>query len=106
MLSAAMPELLRAGKLAVEKGQAQGRDEAYVKQLTDYIIQPLVEAMHKVWFQFFSICTPKLSKWHSKEICGNSLSQTISTPITAKLWTSYLHIGDMVIGLSLVTDHF
>jgi hypothetical protein len=43
----AMPELLRAGKLAVEKGQAQGRDEAYVKQLTDYIIQPLVEAMHK-----------------------------------------------------------
>jgi hypothetical protein len=48
-----MPELLRAGKLAVEKGQAQGRDEAYVKQLTDYIIQPLVEAMHKVGFNSF-----------------------------------------------------
>ncbi|KAG0582851.1 hypothetical protein M758_3G093200 [Ceratodon purpureus] len=43
----AMPELLRAGKLAVEKGQAAGRDESYVKQLADYIIPPLVEAMHK-----------------------------------------------------------
>lgn len=43
-----MPELLRAGKLAVEKGQATGRDESYVKQLADYIIPPLVEAMHKV----------------------------------------------------------
>jgi hypothetical protein len=48
MLSSAMPELLRAGKLAVEKGQAAGRDESYVKQLADYIIPPLVEAMHKV----------------------------------------------------------
>lgn len=43
----AMPELLRSGKLAVEKGQAPGRDESYVKQLADYIIPPLVEAMHK-----------------------------------------------------------
>lgn len=50
MLSSAMPELLRAGKLSVEKGQAAGRDESYVKQLADYIIPPLVEAMHKVVF--------------------------------------------------------
>lgn len=45
---AAMPELLRSAKLAVEKGQSQGRDESYVKQLTDYIIPALVEALHKV----------------------------------------------------------
>jgi hypothetical protein len=47
LLFPAMPELLRSGKLAVEKGQAQGRDDAYVKQLVDFIIPPLVEAMHK-----------------------------------------------------------
>ncbi|KAM0885113.1 hypothetical protein ACQ4PT_030536 [Festuca glaucescens] len=44
---AAMPELLRSAKLAVEKGQAQGRDESYVKQLSDFIIPALVEALHK-----------------------------------------------------------
>ncbi|ONM24663.1 ARM repeat superfamily protein [Zea mays] len=44
---AAMPEILRSAKLAVEKGQAQGRDESYVKQLSDYIILALVEALHK-----------------------------------------------------------
>ncbi|KAG6517212.1 hypothetical protein ZIOFF_020592 [Zingiber officinale] len=44
---AAMPELLRSAKLAVEKGQAQGRDESYVKQLSDYIIPALVEALQK-----------------------------------------------------------
>ena len=43
-----MPELLRSAKLAVEKGQSQGRDESYVKQLSDYIIPALVEALHKV----------------------------------------------------------
>ncbi|KAG6683100.1 hypothetical protein I3843_13G153800 [Carya illinoinensis] len=43
----AMPELLRSAKLAVEKGQAQGRNESYVKQLSDYIIPALVEALHK-----------------------------------------------------------
>eukprot|EP01018_Ginkgo_biloba_P022655 Gb_23621 [translate_table: standard] len=43
----AMPELLRCAKLAVEKGQAQGRDETYIKQLSDYIIPTLVEALHK-----------------------------------------------------------
>ncbi|XP_006367597.1 importin-5-like [Solanum tuberosum] len=43
----AMPELLRSAKLAVEKGIAQGRNETYVKQLSDYIIPALVEALHK-----------------------------------------------------------
>ncbi|KAF7819275.1 importin-5-like [Senna tora] len=43
----AMPELLRSAKLAVEKGQSQGRDETYIKQLSDYIIPNLVEALHK-----------------------------------------------------------
>jgi len=47
--NAAMPELLRSAKLAVEKGQAQGRDQSYVKQLSDYIIPALVEALHKVY---------------------------------------------------------
>ena len=46
--SPAMPELLRSAKLAVEKGLAQGRNESYVKQLSDYIIPALVEALHKV----------------------------------------------------------
>ncbi|CAH1433670.1 unnamed protein product [Lactuca virosa] len=43
----AMPELIRSAKLAVEKGQSQGRNESYVKQLSDYIIRALVEALHK-----------------------------------------------------------
>lgn len=43
----AMPELLRSAKLAVEKGITQGRNESYVKQLSDYIIPALVEALHK-----------------------------------------------------------
>jgi importin-5 len=47
-LYAAMPELLRSAKLTVEKGQSQGRDESYVKQLSDYIIPALLEALHKV----------------------------------------------------------
>ncbi|GAB2211296.1 hypothetical protein Droror1_Dr00016589 [Drosera rotundifolia] len=43
----AMPELLRSAKLAIEKGLAQGRNESYLKQLTDYIVPALVEALHK-----------------------------------------------------------
>ncbi|KNA22702.1 hypothetical protein SOVF_032190 [Spinacia oleracea] len=42
-----MPELLLSAKLAVEKGLAQGRDESYVKQLSDFIVPALVEALHK-----------------------------------------------------------
>ncbi|XP_062076542.1 uncharacterized protein LOC133812415 [Humulus lupulus] len=43
----AMPELLRSAKLAIEKGLAQGRNETYIKQLSDYIVPALVEALHK-----------------------------------------------------------
>ncbi|KAM1802697.1 hypothetical protein ACFX12_028759 [Malus domestica] len=43
----AMPELLRSAKLAIEKGQAQGCNETYIKQLSDYIVPALVEALHK-----------------------------------------------------------
>lgn len=46
-----MPELLSSAKLAVEKGQSQGRDATYIKQLSDYIIPNLVEALHKVKVQ-------------------------------------------------------
>ncbi|KAJ9179894.1 hypothetical protein P3X46_008207 [Hevea brasiliensis] len=43
----AMPELLRSAKLAIEKGQSHGRNESYLKQLSDYIIPALMEALHK-----------------------------------------------------------
>ena len=43
-----MPELLRSAKLAVEKGRSQGRNESYIKQLSDYIVPALVDALHKV----------------------------------------------------------
>lgn len=43
-----MPELLRSAKLAIEKGLAQGRNDSYIKQLSDYIVPALVEALHKV----------------------------------------------------------
>lgn len=45
--ASAMPALLRSAKLAVEKRQAEGQDETYIKQLSDYIIPSLVEALHK-----------------------------------------------------------
>jgi importin-5 len=48
MIFSAMPGLLRSVKLAIEKGQAQGRDTSYLKQLSDYIVPALVEALHKV----------------------------------------------------------
>ncbi|KAH1073237.1 hypothetical protein J1N35_025565 [Gossypium stocksii] len=53
-----MLELLRSAKLAVEKGMAQWRNETYVKQLSDYIIPALVEALHKE---------------HDTEICASML---------------------------------
>lgn len=52
-----MPELLLSAKLAIEKGQAQGRNETYIKQLSDYIVPALVEALHKVVY-CLSIMTP------------------------------------------------
>lgn len=61
----AMPELLRSAKLAVEKGQSQGRNETYVKQLSDYIVPALVEALHKVILVFhFILCHSKLLMHH------------------------------------------
>ncbi|KAJ7971895.1 Importin-5 [Quillaja saponaria] len=42
-----MPELLHSAKLAFEKGQSQGCNESYIKQLSDCIIPALVEALHK-----------------------------------------------------------
>ena len=32
----------------MDKGQAQGCNESYVKQISNYIIESLVEALHKV----------------------------------------------------------
>lgn len=49
-----MPDLLRSAKLAIEKGVAQGRDESYVKQLSDYIIPALLEALQKVSLNVWS----------------------------------------------------
>ncbi|ESQ41994.1 hypothetical protein EUTSA_v10012502mg [Eutrema salsugineum] len=43
----AMPELMRSAKLAIEKGISQGRDLSYLKQLSDYIIPAMLEALHK-----------------------------------------------------------
>lgn len=58
-----MPELLRSAKLAVEKGIAQGRNEAYVKQLSDYIVPAIVEALHKV--SYISIHLHFVDKFNS-----------------------------------------
>ncbi|KAG4963052.1 hypothetical protein JHK82_039726 [Glycine max] len=51
-----MPELLSSAKSAVVKGQSQGRDETYVKQLSDYIIPNLVEALHKAVIYGVGVC--------------------------------------------------
>lgn len=57
-----MPELLISAKLAIEKGQSQGRDVSYLKFLSDSIIPALVEALHKVamhsvlcFYEFYEI---------------------------------------------------
>ena len=65
-----MPELLRDGKLAMDKGQAQGYNESYAKQLSYYIILSLVEALHKVrrqalilkWLTFHYLCSQQLKE--------------------------------------------
>ncbi|QHO38440.1 Importin [Arachis hypogaea] len=44
-----IPELLSSSKLAIEKGQSQGRDASYLKFLSDSIIPALVDALHKVF---------------------------------------------------------
>eukprot|EP00252_Welwitschia_mirabilis_P001402 TRINITY_DN11268_c0_g1_i1.p1 TRINITY_DN11268_c0_g1~~TRINITY_DN11268_c0_g1_i1.p1 ORF type:complete len:1174 (+),score=249.39 TRINITY_DN11268_c0_g1_i1:398-3523(+) len=70
----AMPELLRSAKLAVEKGQAQGRDQLYVKQLSDYIVTALVEALHKE--PETEICSSMLDALNECiQVSGNLLEQ-------------------------------
>ncbi|KAL6519655.1 hypothetical protein OROHE_017345 [Orobanche hederae] len=71
----AMPELLQSAKLAVEKGIAQGRNEAYVKQLCDYIVPALVEALHKE--PETEICVNMLDALNEcLKICGQLLDET------------------------------
>ncbi|KAE8684056.1 ARM repeat superfamily protein isoform 2 [Hibiscus syriacus] len=70
----AMPELLRSAKLAVEKGQSQGRNGTYIKQLTDYIVPALVEAIHKE--PEVEICGSMLDSLKDCiEICGPFLDE-------------------------------
>ena len=72
-----MPELLRSAKLAVEKGQAQGRNESYVKQLSDYVVPALVEALHKVIVVLFKIScgwAPPPPSSPPKQVAPNPLS--------------------------------
>ena len=65
-----MSKLLQAGKLAMDKGQAQGCNESYVKKLSNYIILSLVEALHKVRIQalilkfltFHYLCSQQLKE--------------------------------------------
>ncbi|KAL6511136.1 hypothetical protein OROGR_022260 [Orobanche gracilis] len=71
----AMPELLQSAKLAVEKGIAQGRNEAYVKQLCDYIVPALVEALHKE--PETEICVNMLDALNEcLKICGQLLDES------------------------------
>lgn len=70
-----MPELLRSAKLAVEKGQAQGRNESYVKQLSDYVVPALVEALHKVIVVLFKVsCGWAPPPKKKKRVAPNPLS--------------------------------
>ncbi|GFZ13112.1 ARM repeat superfamily protein [Actinidia rufa] len=78
----AMPELLCSAKLAVEKGLTQGRNESYIKQLTDYIVPALVEALNKepdteicasildALNECIQICGPLLDESQVGEILG------------------------------------
>ncbi|GMI65072.1 EMBRYO DEFECTIVE 2734, (karyopherin enabling the transport of the cytoplasmic HYL1 [Hibiscus trionum] len=70
----AMPDLLRSAKLAIEKGQSQGRNGTYMKQLTDYIVPALVEAIHKE--PEVEICGSMLESLNEcVEICGPFLDE-------------------------------
>nr|GEU75259.1 importin-5-like [Tanacetum cinerariifolium] len=80
----AMPELLRSAKLAVEKGQSQGRNESYVKQLSDYIIPALIEALHKE--PETEICASMLDAISEcVQICGPLLDETQVRSIVEEL---------------------
>lgn len=44
----AVPELLKSVYMAVSEGKAGGADMQYVKQMLDYVWQPLIDSMVKV----------------------------------------------------------
>ena len=44
----AVPELLKSVHMAVSEGKANGADMQYVKQMLDYVWQPLIDSMIKV----------------------------------------------------------
>ena len=44
----AVPELLKSVYMAVSEGKANGADMQYVKQMLDYVWQPLIDSMVKV----------------------------------------------------------
>ena len=44
----AVPELLKSVYMAVSEGKANGADMQYVKQMLDYVWQPLIDSMIKV----------------------------------------------------------
>ncbi|XP_010528743.1 PREDICTED: importin-5-like [Tarenaya hassleriana] len=70
-----MPELLRSAKLAVEKGLSQGRNDSYVKQLSDYIIPELLEALHKE--PEVEICASMLDALNEcVQVSGNLLDES------------------------------
>ncbi|MCD7457320.1 hypothetical protein HAX54_034869 [Datura stramonium] len=70
----AMSVLLCSAKLAEEKGIAQGGIESYLKELTDYIIPALVEALHKE--PVIEICATMLEGLgNCLQICGPLLSE-------------------------------
>lgn len=60
----AVPELLKSVYMAVCENKANGADMQYVKQMLDYVWQPLVEAMtkasennrHMIWHQLHAHC--------------------------------------------------
>jgi len=65
-----MLELLRAGKLSMDKGQAHGCNESYVNKFSDYIILSLVKALHKVRRQALIL---KILTFHY--LCSQQLKQ-------------------------------
>ncbi|KAH1094362.1 hypothetical protein GYH30_039877 [Glycine max] len=85
-----MPELLSSAKSAVVKGQSQGRDETYVKQLSDYIIPNLVEALHKepeveicasmldALNECINVCNIHLSGWKIWKFFSDFLQEDIN----------------------------
>ena len=60
----AVPELLKSVYMAVSENKANGADMQYVKQMLDYVWQPLVEAMTKASEQETDDLAPSICTWH------------------------------------------